>query len=112
MLLTTSLVLGVSMRFSTNYAMKSIKTSNSNKVTVSGSSNAVNGTQELRLQELLPQQQFFLAPELQALWLMTNIETRPRVILIDVQLRGMLQLQNGFIQEVSRETKIKKGINL
>lgn len=40
------------MRFSTNYAMKSIKTSNSNKVTVSGSSNAVNGTQELKIESL------------------------------------------------------------
>lgn len=41
-----------SLRFSSNYALKSIKTSNSNKVSVSGSSNAVNGTQELKIESL------------------------------------------------------------
>ena len=41
-----------SMRFSSNYSLKSTKTSNSNKVSVSGSSNAVNGTQELKITSL------------------------------------------------------------
>lgn len=37
------------LRFSSNYAIKSVKASNENKVTVSGSSKAVNGTQELKI---------------------------------------------------------------
>ncbi len=41
-----------SLRFSSNYSLKSVKASNSNKVTVSGSSNAVNGTQELKITSL------------------------------------------------------------
>ncbi len=41
-----------SLRFSTNYAIKSVKASNSGKVTVSGSSQAVNGTQELKITSL------------------------------------------------------------
>lgn len=40
------------LRFSSNYAIKSVKASNENKVTVSGSSKAVNGTQELQITSL------------------------------------------------------------
>lgn len=40
------------LRFSTSYAIKSVKASNTDKVTVSGSSKAVNGTQELKVTSL------------------------------------------------------------
>ncbi len=40
------------LRFSSGYALKSVKASNENKVTVSGNSSAVNGTQELKITSL------------------------------------------------------------
>ncbi len=41
-----------SFRFSSNFQVKSVKSTNDSKVTVSGSSNAVNGTQELQITSL------------------------------------------------------------
>ena len=41
-----------SLRFSSNYAIKTVKSTNDSKVTVSGSSSAVNGTQELKITSL------------------------------------------------------------
>ncbi len=41
-----------SMRFSSAYSVKTVKASNESKVTVSGSSSAVNGTQELKITNL------------------------------------------------------------
>lgn len=40
------------LRFSTNYSLKTTKASNSDKATISASSNAVNGTQELKITSL------------------------------------------------------------